>query len=340
MISVCIPTCGRADLLAEALESVVGQGPQNPDDPEDLEVVVSDNGSTDHTGDVVRACAERHPYVRYLRLPENLGFKANLRHVVEGARGRYCWFLGDDDALFPGAVARVRALLDAHPDLGGISLNYALHDRALNRVGDSFWTRMGQPTVILNGFEMALPLLGNYLGFFSGHVVHRETWLRARAEGEWDRFLHYIHAYMTGATMRRSTRWCFLADECLKYRGGAEDPLRSHVGGAYQRVRAEVEEYDQVLRALAAGDDSLYRRATHAGVRHHLRGLVATNLLHGMGLGGRMDLAALLVRHYRDDAYFWSRIAPLLLLPRFALRAAKGARRVLRRDPTLRDASG
>jgi len=107
-VSVIIPAYNRAHLIGVSLRSVLAQAFG------DYEIVVVDDGSTDNTGDVVRSVA---PGARYIR-QENQGIPGVLNRCVTEARGQYISFLGDDDALAPGALAREAAILDAHPNVG------------------------------------------------------------------------------------------------------------------------------------------------------------------------------------------------------------------------------
>lgn len=81
--------------------------------PERPPVVVVDNGSTDGTAALV---LERHPAVRLLRLPENVGAAARTEGVRLVAT-RYVAFCDDDCAWRPGAISRAVALLDAHREV-------------------------------------------------------------------------------------------------------------------------------------------------------------------------------------------------------------------------------
>jgi abequosyltransferase len=73
LISICIPTYNRADLLDYCLE---GLAPLR-DCGTPFEIVISDNGSTDRTPEVIQAHASRNPLIRSHRLPENRGPAAN-----------------------------------------------------------------------------------------------------------------------------------------------------------------------------------------------------------------------------------------------------------------------
>ncbi len=86
-VSVVIPTFNRADLLPQAIDSVLSQSYT------DFELIVVDDGSTDSTQEVLS------PYrgkIRYL-FQENRGVSAARNLGVKVARGRYICFLDSDD---------------------------------------------------------------------------------------------------------------------------------------------------------------------------------------------------------------------------------------------------
>jgi glycosyltransferase involved in cell wall biosynthesis len=97
-VSILVTTYERPAHLALALESLAAQRAPGCG----LEVIVSDDGSTDHTADVVAAFAARTPFpVRFTSQPHD-GFRlARVRNAAARlARGRYLLFL-DGDCLVP-----------------------------------------------------------------------------------------------------------------------------------------------------------------------------------------------------------------------------------------------
>ncbi len=99
LLSVCIPTFNRAEFLRQNLVSITRQF-GSPKVAAEVEVVISDNASGDNTAAIVKEFQNQFSNIRYFRNSENIGFDRNVLKVVEEARGEYCWFLGDDDALF------------------------------------------------------------------------------------------------------------------------------------------------------------------------------------------------------------------------------------------------
>ncbi len=102
--SVVIPTYNRSELVVHAVESVLRQ------EEGDLEVVVSDNLSTDNTGDAVRAI--RDPRVRYVRTDRHMVIADSWEFARTHARGRFVMMLSDDDAMLKFALTRFRKDLE------------------------------------------------------------------------------------------------------------------------------------------------------------------------------------------------------------------------------------
>jgi len=120
LLSICIPTYNRANLLRSALLSV---GPQVIGLEDDVELIVSDNCSPDDTEDVVKEASSRFP-IRYHKNSENIGAIKNVLILTEElARGEYCWVMGDDDLIIPGGVAKVLEVLRSNPDVDFVFVN-------------------------------------------------------------------------------------------------------------------------------------------------------------------------------------------------------------------------
>jgi glycosyltransferase involved in cell wall biosynthesis len=107
LVTVAIPTYNRASLLGGAIQSVLDQGLK------DIEVFVSDNGSTDNTQTVVESF--RDPRIRYERLDCNVGILRNMSRCLRLGTAPYVTLLTDDDRMKEGSLARRVALLEQYP---------------------------------------------------------------------------------------------------------------------------------------------------------------------------------------------------------------------------------
>ncbi|MEP9381740.1 glycosyltransferase [Nocardioides cheoyonin] len=110
-LSIGLPTYNGERFLAQALDDLLAQTFT------DLEVIVSDNASTDRTGEIAQSYAARDPRVRYVRQPVNLGAAGNHNAVLALARGRYFAYASDDDRYAPTLYERCLDVLEADPGL-------------------------------------------------------------------------------------------------------------------------------------------------------------------------------------------------------------------------------
>jgi len=118
-VSVVIPTYDREHTIARAIESVLGQSVAAAD------VTVVDDGSTDHTADVVA----RYPSVRYL-WQKNAERGAARNAGARVARGSHVCFLDSDDTFAADHIERVSEAADASTPVLYTRAEYAFADGA------------------------------------------------------------------------------------------------------------------------------------------------------------------------------------------------------------------
>ena len=102
--SICIPNYNYERYLGRTIQSVLDQ------QGADLEVVVSDNASTDRSVEIVRGFADPRIRLRVNRC--NVGFAGNLDRAARMAEGDWMNMLSSDDLMRPGALATYRALFE------------------------------------------------------------------------------------------------------------------------------------------------------------------------------------------------------------------------------------
>lgn len=93
----------------------------------DVEVIVVDDASTDHTPDLIAETAQRDARVKPLFLTRNLGPSAARNRGLDIARGRWVAILDADDWFLPGRLAALIARAEA-ADADLISDDLLLHD--------------------------------------------------------------------------------------------------------------------------------------------------------------------------------------------------------------------
>lgn len=116
-VSICIPTYNRCDYLKKTIESALAQDYLN------LEVIVSDNASTDNTLEEVKQFGSDQRF-SYHRNQVNVGMVANWRTLLyELVSGDWFIVLSDDDYLVDPAYVS-KAINLSRKDYG-INLVYA-----------------------------------------------------------------------------------------------------------------------------------------------------------------------------------------------------------------------
>jgi glycosyltransferase involved in cell wall biosynthesis len=109
-LSIGLPVYNGENYLAEAIEALLGQS------YEDLELIISDNASTDGTADICRRYGKQDSRIRYIRQPRNIGLNPNHNFVVRQARGELFKMASHDDLYARDLLKRCVDALDEHPE--------------------------------------------------------------------------------------------------------------------------------------------------------------------------------------------------------------------------------
>lgn len=95
LISIGIPVYNGEKFLSSAIDSILGQTFR------DFELIISDNGSTDHTGEICEKYAANDERIRYYRYDHNRGAAWNFNNTFKLATGRYFKWAAADDICEP-----------------------------------------------------------------------------------------------------------------------------------------------------------------------------------------------------------------------------------------------
>ncbi len=109
LVSIGMPTYNGEKTIRIALDLLLAQ------DFKDFELIISDNASTDNTGNICQHYAARDPRIRYYRNEMNIEGE-NFHRVLHLARGKYFMWAADDDLWEPSYVSCMVEVLDSNPD--------------------------------------------------------------------------------------------------------------------------------------------------------------------------------------------------------------------------------
>lgn len=119
-LTIVIPTVNRAALVGRAVESALAQT------YESIEIIVSNNGSTDGTAAVL-AKYEGAPRLRIVHRPATIPATDHGNLLIDESRGRFFLGLSDDDWIEAEFASRAMALFERRPDLSFVWTGCSIH---------------------------------------------------------------------------------------------------------------------------------------------------------------------------------------------------------------------
>ncbi|MBN2108338.1 MAG: glycosyltransferase family 2 protein [Deltaproteobacteria bacterium] len=164
LLTICMPTYNRIRNLEKTLAVIlpwcIGK--------DQVELAISDNGSSDGTGEYLMQVQKVYPQIR-LRLNEtNRGFSRNVLDCMSMATGEYIHFTADDDLPDADAFDHLVALLaTGKPD--AVISNY--HIRYCRT--DTFFQALPKESASFDRIEALLAYVGHHVTFMSTITFRR-----------------------------------------------------------------------------------------------------------------------------------------------------------------------
>ncbi len=179
MISVCIATYNGALFLQEQVASVLSQ--LGADD----EIVVSDDGSSDSTLDILQSFEDKR-----IKIFNNTkkGFVYNFENALKHSKGDYIFLCDQDDIWMPDKVEKCMQLLRIHMAVNHNSMivnskgeSMGVDFFSINKSRGGFWRTLWRNSY--SGCCMAFRReLLNYALPFPEKIVSHDIWLGLLAE--------------------------------------------------------------------------------------------------------------------------------------------------------------
>lgn len=179
ILTIAIPTFNRSKFLKYLLESIFRDFERLPDD---LELLIFDNASTDDTEGVVAHFFSSNKQIYYTKNIENVGGDANVANCYLKANGKYVWVIGDDEILYSGCVGFVLDFC-RHNKFGLLHMECATfvdgeQERVIVRqVSNNLMPRLLTSISFFNETNIALT-------FISANIVNKEILIEAQLDFE------------------------------------------------------------------------------------------------------------------------------------------------------------
>jgi len=258
-LSICIPTWNRSKFLQKTLSILTGQIEMDRLGDQ-VEICISDNGSTDATPSVINQVVDGNPNLRFAlgRFPENQGFSVNMDAAVRLASGEFVFLLGDDDIFVPSGV------VDLLKASSGLDSDTLMLLNLKNADCNSEWSRTAsRQQVIFRDVRESLIQLGKFHPTFIGNFVFRRT---AYLQHFHPRFLQSIYPHtailfeiMRGKRVHFQNLCCLEVDDSDRHvgdcqaRATAVDMARIQTEGHLRHQGGQIENllfYNVNLRSI------------------------------------------------------------------------------------------
>ncbi|MFH1387608.1 MAG: glycosyltransferase family 2 protein [bacterium] len=325
LLSICIPTYNRAQLLKQAVESVLRQIDESIID--EIEVIISDNASTDETYSIVQQIKDQSKaIIKYYLNKKNVGAESNFLLAVERASGQYACLLGSDDLLADGVLLRlVREIKKSD----GIDIYYGekedfylspdqpMRYRPIMRYPQETIFDFKKKNTLDEYFKVNKRLIA-YCNFISNVVFNRARWLQVRDK---DKFIgtEYVHVYVFQSILwgEKPGVMKYLPWPMVKRRWGNDGPIDPG-----KRLRQDVSMFHMIANEVFT--DKKYV--------HLIDDLVIRN--DGFSWAVRLKinnpkrylfkLLPFLFNIYSNHLLFWFKLVPLVFIPNYLLRFMRG----------------
>lgn len=324
-LSICIPTYNRSRNLRECLNSVMASIAGHEGE---IEIIISDNASTDDTESVIRDFQDRYPWIQSHRNAQNIGAERNFYLLATLAQGDNIWIFGDDDKMEVNAVARVLDSIRAGYVL--TICNYSSWDKQLS-VQIKKCGLSGEKDQSFEDANKLMKRFGLHLGYISAVVIKRSLFLKLPAE-EYELFSEYgfpfVYSVYNGVA-KGACKAEFIAEPLVCNRGGNS--------GNYDWYKYFVVGSALIFQQLLLRGYT--QRAVLSAKHQVLRDFVIPYLIDMKSLVNGSNVKnniGKIFRHYKKNWIFWLVCLPVLLTPPSLLRLVKNIRQITRRFNSMK----
>jgi abequosyltransferase len=303
-LSIAIPTYNGSRYIREALDSIISQ---LEDIHEEVEVVISDNASTDQTPEIIRDYQSKYSFIKYFRNEENLGADRNFDLAVRRSTGEYAWLFSDDDKLKPGAIKRVLEALEKYPNIGLIWVNYGIYDENLSLCSIERRDLKTMEDVYCNSADEFYTTTHILSTACSTNIVKRTSWNNVDKDG----FIgsNFIHVgVISSYLIRENNAYCInYPYVMIRMRGVSRWANKGkllvysvNLASIIRRLTKKGYKKDTTNKMLDRATDDMWKVCVSAKVQN---------------LDLSLSLLKATIKNYGKYPSFWIIDLPLLLLP-------------------------
>jgi abequosyltransferase len=211
-LSIAIPIYNGELTLAETLDSIINQLSGT-----DVEIVISDNASTDNTKNIISEYKKIYSHISYYANETNLGPDMNFNLAVKRSNGEYVWLFSDDDIMREGAIKAVLNVLNTNEGLSATFVNWSNYSNDLKTCNVERTIPETKDKLFNNHNEYIETVKLNSI-FLSSNIIQKKLWAEKDSKQYVGTFWIQYAKVLDCIINRKSY---FIAEPYVSYRSGS-----------------------------------------------------------------------------------------------------------------------
>jgi glycosyltransferase involved in cell wall biosynthesis len=297
-LTIGIPVYNGSETISATLDSIIQQLDDN------IEILVSDNASTDKTQEIVKIYASEYACIKYFRNDINVGGCKNLNLLFERANGDFVWILGDDDRIKAGGVKKVLEVISKHPELAFIFVNLSIWNRDFSVCYNDCFLKIEKDRIYQDANEY-FDLIRQNAAFTPTQVINRRLWLELNSDLFNDtgwKTLFYLFLLLPG-------RKAYIIAK--PYALFADGSTRHHKDGAfYYQIFDLIRLFNYLPKV---GYNEKLCKNMIKSVLYNLPITIYSSKLNGLKINRMLLFRS--IKMYGKYSYFWLFCLPIFFIP-------------------------
>ena len=174
-LTIIIPVYNHKDNIKKNLDNTI---PLIIDYRDSVNIYVSDNASTDGTGNLVKEYVKMYPdLITYFCQPYNITASPNFIHAVQSVSSEYVLILGDDDLIHPNLIPTFLYLIKKYPSVGLFHFDFIFEGKKEKEILST-----DEIVHFISNYETGKEFIMSFLekpSFVSSNLFKRELWNNA-----------------------------------------------------------------------------------------------------------------------------------------------------------------
>jgi abequosyltransferase len=302
ILSIAIPTYNGAERIRDTLDSIISQldtiGKK-------IEIVISDNASTDGTFQIIKEYQNECPGLIFYYINEkNVGFDRNVNLIFKRAKGKYVWLLSDDDTLKEKSIPILLDKLDKYKNPSIFLLNYSECNIDMSESLHRYRQDIHKDIYCENGnifFQESKFLFC----LVSSLVIKRSEWNRVNI----DKYIGSSFVHVGAAVeILKNQPSVIISNKLVNYRMGNS---RWGSDGTFLYHGFNLVKIYQGMKSLR------YEKKTYEYLIDNMYkvNIKAVIIANSQGLKNKKNIAVNMIECYKKYPLFWFIDLPLLMMP-------------------------